>query len=247
LSFVSDFGSEFGFSSFILLLGIIGFYISWKNKREYLHFYIITFILILASAFFAKANLLLNFFIVIFAALAVVSLLNMHWNLELVKKATILLVVCGLLFSSMSYFTRLLNTEPSNEQIKSMQQIKTDSASSSRSAASGSDAVFSHYKNGFWLEYSAEKPVLMDEYLYYAPNFEKRYNDSEALFYSRNLDITKKLLDKYHVRYIWINNEMKSGLVWGKEEQGLLFLLQNRETFKNIYNSSEAEVWKYLG
>jgi len=39
---------------------------------------------------------------------------------------------------------------------------------------------------------------------------------------------------------------MKSGLVWEKEEQGLLFLLQNRETFKNIYNSSEIEVWKYL-
>jgi len=236
--FVSDFGSDFGFSAFMLLLGIIGFYKSWRNKRDYLYIYIITFSLLAASYFFTKANIFLNFFIVLFSALAVVSMLNMNWKLELVKKATILLVVCGLLFSSVSYFNRLLKMEPSNEQVNSIIYMKGDSANK--------DIVLSYYKNGFWIEYFAEKPTMLDEYIYYAPNLKNRYNASQAIFYSRSLDSTKKLLDNYNVKYIWIDEKMKSGLVWNKEEQGLLFLLQNKETFKNIYNSSEVEVWKYL-
>ena len=86
----------------------------------------------------------------------------------------------------------------------------------------------------------------MDEMFVYAPDLEERFNDTNTIFYSRSLEQTTSLLDKYNVKYIWIDKKMNSGLVWTKKDQGLLFLFRNKETFKNIYSYSEIEIWEYL-
>ena len=39
---------------------------------------------------------------------------------------------------------------------------------------------------------------------------------------------------------------MVDGLVWGDEDEGLLFLLQNDETFKNVYNSPNIQIWEVI-
>jgi hypothetical protein len=39
---------------------------------------------------------------------------------------------------------------------------------------------------------------------------------------------------------------MKEGEVWENREEGLLFLLRNNETFKNIYSSKDSEIWKVI-
>ena len=87
----------------------------------------------------------------------------------------------------------------------------------------------------------------MDGLLRYTPNLYERYEDSNNLFYNRSLKETKKLLNKYNISYIWIDNEMKEGLVWTKEKQGLLFSLRNKEIFKNIYSKEGVEIWMYAG
>ena len=80
----------------------------------------------------------------------------------------------------------------------------------------------------------------------YYPYAEERFNDSLEIFYSRNLKDTKILLEKYNINYIWIDNKMKNGLVWEKEQQGLLFLFRNNETFNNIYNNQGIEIWEII-
>ena len=91
----------------------------------------------------------------------------------------------------------------------------------------------------------AKKTVIMDEEFRYIPEVYTRYQDSNVLFYNRSLKETKRLLNKYNVSYIWIDSEMKQGLVWTKEKQGLLFLLRNKETFKNIYNKKGVQIFRY--
>jgi hypothetical protein len=66
-----------------------------------------------------------------------------------------------------------------------------------------------------------------------------------TLFYSRILVDTQKIFKKYDIKYIYIDDSMKNGKVWSREDQGLLFLLKNSEIFKNIYNSQNIEVWEY--
>ena len=108
------------------------------------------------------------------------------------------------------------------------------------------ETVFSHYKNGYLLEYISGLPVILDENFVITDNVNERYNDTQTIFYSRDLEHTKALLDKYNVGYIWIDESMKSGLVWNKKDQGLLFLFRNEETFKNTYSFEGAEIWKYV-
>ena len=128
--------------------------------------------------------------------------------------------------------------QPDNKAIKSLEWLKHYSRQN--------EIVFSHYSKGFWITNVAERPVVTDKMFEYYPNAEERFNDSLEIFYSRNLKNTKSLLEKYNINYIWIDNEMKNGLVWEKEQQGLLFLFRNNETFKNIYNNQGIEIWEII-
>ena len=59
------------------------------------------------------------------------------------------------------------------------------------------------------------------------------------------IDETKELLDDYNIKYIFIDNEMKKGLVWN-EKEGLWFSFRNNETFKNLYDKDGIEIWEYI-
>ena len=147
-----------------------------------------------------------------------------------------LVIICGLLFSTISYLNRISNIEPNLEVISSLEWLYNQNPG----------VVFSHYEKGFWIETIANKPTVMNELFDYSPDVEKRYNDSIKIFNSRNLKTTTIILDKYNVTYIWIDKKMKTGQVWEKENQGLLFILKNSERFKRIYSLDKIEIWKYI-
>ena len=72
------------------------------------------------------------------------------------------------------------------------------------------------------------------------------YKVEDSIFQSRDLFQTLSLLRKYSIDYIWITPEMKAGLVWNREGEGLLFLFENSETFKKVYSEEGYEIWKVL-
>jgi len=37
---------------------------------------------------------------------------------------------------------------------------------------------------------------------------------------------------------------MKEGFVWEEKDEGLLFLLNSGNIYKNIYNNDEVEIWE---
>ena len=73
-----------------------------------------------------------------------------------------------------------------------------------------------------------------------------KLDDSDVIFYSRNLKKTISLLDKYDISYILIDSEMKQGQVWTEKEEGLFFLFSNSESFKKIYDKKGIEIWRVL-
>jgi len=97
---------------------------------------------------------------------------------------------------------------------------------------------------GHWIEFTSERVVLLDGSPAYVKDLETRYNDSLWLFSSKDLETTRNLLFKYDIDYIFIDNVMKEGLVWLEQDEGLLFLLRNNETFKNVYNQTGVEIWQ---
>ena len=223
-----------GFGIFALLLAIIGFYQEWKNKKQLL-IYMIIFILIASTLFYTQINLYLNFILVFASAAGLFHLIKMKWSVKLIKQLTILLLICGLFFSFLSYSSRISSLPPDKETIESLEWLNSQP----------DGVVLTYPLFGFWVESIAEKPVVVDMLLEKKPFNSAIFLQTNATLNSRTLEKTSKFFNEQNISYVWINNDMKQGLVWTKEDQGILFLLQNSEKFKKVYTNSKTEIWKF--
>jgi len=234
---ISDLGSDIGFGIFNILLSFVGLYSVWKIKKQ-ITAYILLLILLLFSFYIPQINIYLTFILAIFVGIGFSSIINMKWKIDMIRILTIILIICGLLFSTLSYANRMLNELPDKETIQSLEWLEENSATT--------NVVFSHYTKGDWIETISKRQVILDSQTDYIQNLDAKFNDSNAIFYSRNLKNTKSILGNYSIKYIWIDPSMKQGQVWTKEEQGLLFLLRNNETFRNVYSKDGIEIWEIL-
>jgi len=48
----------------------------------------------------------------------------------------------------------------------------------------------------------------------------------------------------YNIQYILITKEMKNTKIWGKHDDGLLFLIENTKTFTQKFQNENIEIWK---
>lgn len=232
---IVSFGALNGFSVFSLFLALFGFVVTWRQKRKYALFYALFMGMVLFGLALNKNyNMYWNFIIVYFAGLGFVRLIKAKWELKLVKELSILLIVCGLIFSTVLYTKQLATMQPGNEIIEGLEWLREQEQG----------LVLSHYSRGYWIEYFAEKQAFVDQS--YGPGTDQLLNVSDEIFYSRDLIKTDELLTDYNITYIFIDREMRDGLVWVKEDQGLLFLFRNNKTFKRIHTTPHTEVWMHI-
>lgn len=237
---ISDFGSLIGFGIFEFILLIYGIILTWKMKKEFVPTYISIAILSIFGFYMGSyVNSYISFIAAVFAAIGFGFMIKRKWEMTTIKNLTILVLFCGLLFSTISYINRLSNSLPDEKIIDSLVWLK--------SASNEGDVIFSDSSRGLWIEYFSERKVLLDDKFIFIKNADNRFKDSSKIFYSRNLKETRELLNKYEVKYIFIDESMKKGIVWNEEQEGLLFLFRNPETFKNIYLKDGIEIWEYIG
>lgn len=232
----SDFGSRFGISIFMLFLAFFGVKDLWKEKylhaRVYAALAIIISLTIIKAGFIVYASLLLAFL----AALGISYLFNARWESSTIKDLTIFILILGLLFSAASFLNNYENAQPHADIRQSLAFLSQ--------VSSPGDVILSHPGCGIWLNSLAARKNVMDEKTFYAPQPNARYKDIEEIFQSRNLERTQTLLKKYQVAYIYITPEMKQGLVWQSEEQGLLFVLKfSQDAFTRVYHQDNIEIW----
>jgi hypothetical protein len=231
---ISDLGSQTGMGIFCFVLGIIGLFTSWNDKKDLKPIYLLILLLLIDCFYFEYANIYLIFLFSIFAGTALTRLIRIKWEFEFLKEFTILLLIFGLLFSTISYTNRSSYAEPDKDMKKALDWLED---------RPGNMIVFSTYNNGFWIQYWANKPVLTDG-LFNFNNAKQKFEDSEQIFHSRDIEKTKELMSKYNIQYIFIDPKMKEGSVWNKKE-GLWYLLGNNATFKSIYQRNDIEIWEY--
>ncbi len=234
-SIISDFGGKFGISLFTIVLSLFGFKKLWINKYKILHFYLIVILLVIISFYLTESLFYLNIILSIVAAIGLLNLIKARWQSNLIKTLLVLIIICGIIFSGFSYINRVSNELPNREIIRGLLFLKE--------RTNTNDVIFSHYSRGHWINAISERKNFMDDYFAYVPNVNARWEDSQKILYSRNLDDTTKILDKYNIRYIWLDNDLKKSL-W-ESETGLLFVLKNSKNFKNVYNDNYVEIWRY--
>ena len=170
-------------------------------------------------------------------AIGIAYLLKSNWESKLIKELTLIMLLLGLIFSSASFLNSYKNAQPSEEIIDSLKFLKENSEEQ--------DVVLSHFSNGIWINSIASRKNVIDSKTLFAPKINERNQDVNAIFQSRNLEKTNGLLEKYKINYIYITPEMKKGLVWNSEEQGLLFVLKfTPQDFEKIYKTQGIEIWR---
>ncbi len=234
---ISDLGGKIGFGIFYGILTIIGFFASWKQKSLHVGVYIAGAALLASYPFLGNAaSMYLNFFAAYFVGIGLVRLQSTRWEFIVIRNLTFLIIICGLLFSSISYLDRLSHAPVTKGMEGGLDWLAEHSL--------GDETVLSHPSYGYAIEYLAGRKVMLDSLFSSIPDAERRRLDMDTLFYTVNLEEAESILDRYGIEYILIDKAMKEQLVWEEPDQGLLYLLQSSETFKNAYANDEVEIWK---
>ncbi len=230
---ITDIGAEAGFSFSSIVLTLIGMILLWDKGLKNLLVYILIIIMFGLSVFNTTLKAYVNFILVVYAGFAFIYLTKRKWSIQIIKKVTLLLIVCSIMFTTILYATKLSKSEPTPAYVDALNFLKEQSFENER--------VLSTMENGYLIEYYAERGVFIDEKTnVYEP---KRLTLFNNLTTSRNLERTEMILKEYEIKYIFIDDYFRQKL---EADQGLLFIIQTSQKFKNIYKNEEVEVWMYI-
>jgi len=228
---ITDLGGTSGIGFFILLLALFGITVTWKRKKLY-NGYILLPILIITYIINTQTIFLLSIAIVLFASVGFIKLFELRWKLINLKQFTLLLLILGITFSTLTFLDRIEKNGLYNSDKEVLRWIKENTEQNT--------IVISDLDNSYFIKYFAEReafnyPHLKDE------NKNKISNEILNSTYVSNLF---PLLGDNKISLIYITKEMKEKLPQ-PEDQGLLFLLRN-ERFKLVHSSENSEVWLFV-
>jgi hypothetical protein len=209
----------------------------WKEKASFVYFFLLSLLLVLSLSLIGNfSNIYLVFFVSIASGIGFIRLYESEWSVPSMRNLALLVLVCGLLFSTFSFITRLGSMEPDRAVMDSLDWLGSNTFKDG--------FVLSHYDNGYLISTVARNPVLVDSLSSYGYDQKFLYKVQDSLFYSRKIKDTKQLLDAYKVKYIFITPEMASGLVWTRHDEGLLFLLKHSSIFSKVYSSAGIDIYE---
>jgi len=234
-SIIFDLGSYFGIAIFTIITAFIGFGNIWKNKYENLFAFFSIIFLFLLVLYRVEALIFLNLFFVVFAAIGFIGLLRAAWSSLYFKNLIIFIILVGIIFSGFSQVQNLIDSDPSKEMLDGLNFLSTQEQG----------VVFSDQSRGIWLNWAGHKNV-MDENSKYISDAQERLDDSQIMLFSRDIDVTNQIVNKYNIKYIWIDKDMKDS-IWEYDTEGLLFIVQNTKSYNKIYDKEGIEIWRIEG
>jgi hypothetical protein len=236
-NYVSDFGALYGFGVFSFLLGLIGLILSWKDKKEQAVFYYSLLALLISSLYDLSFIIFIELMLTYYGGLAATKIWYSKWESPILKNYVLLLILCGIIFSSGSYINRLSKSGPEYREIISLEWMKNNIDNRKK--------IFSYYQYGFMLNAITGGQPYTDKRYYQYSNDKTKIVASDDIFKSRDLKKISNFLEKNNIGYVWINEKMKDMLVWNNEEEGLLFVMKNSAAFEKIYDYLGVEIWEY--
>ena len=219
LHLFSDMGGDMGLGIFSILLGIIGLSLSWKHKKTLSLHYTALSIILLLSLFRPYMAIYLNMAVSILVSVAIIGLWERRWRHLQIKNITLILVFCGLLFSVVAYMDLNSKKEPDQAIKESLNYLGYQEPG----------IVLSHHSYSNWITYFSGNRAFASPYA----------ETNRSIWYTRNIETARAFLDKNDISYIYIHPDMKDGLIWDEDDEGLQFLLSNNETFDKL----SEDIW----
>jgi hypothetical protein len=231
--FVFEFGSFMGVSLFLFILAFVGVLVNWDKKYDNLFgFFSICFLFVFSL--FREENLVfLIFFVVLLATVGLLQLMKRKWTSKSFRKATLFIIIFGLLFASFSTIDKTLDVSPNDAMMQGLNFLEDQPQG----------VVFSHYSRGVWFNSIGHRSVV-DEHFLFVEDAQDRFEDMNTLLYSRDFEVSLEIIEEYNIDYIWIDEEIYED-IWEYDTQGLLFITQYSKDFNKIYDKKGVEVWKF--
>jgi hypothetical protein len=227
-------GAITGFNVFVLLVAGIGIISSWQHKRRHLWLYVMVVLTLLASWIMPGYKPLLNLGVAVFAAYGVMALFERKWQITIIRNLTILLLMVGIIYSSFNYVQQLSFGGPDKATIHALGDLKLKS--------NPGEVVLSHFRNGYWIEYFSERPALLTE-----QSSDVLFNQTKAIFISRNITAIDEFFDGHRITYVYIDNRTMALMKDANNNLGLPFVMENSERFAKVVAYPDIVVYRYQG
>ncbi|MEK6917192.1 MAG: hypothetical protein AABW92_05615 [Nanoarchaeota archaeon] len=237
-NYLSDLGAIVGIGLFGFVLSLVGIIISWKEKSENSIIYIALIAFIIFSIYDPSYIIFVDIIVSYYAGIALYNIINRKWSTKTLGNYIILLILCGLIFSSGAYIKKVSEIGPSEGEVRSLEWLIQYNKSFK---------VLSHYKYGSLIKgVSGFEPYVDESYFLYSKD-KVRITSVDNIFQSRDSVLIRSFLAKNYIRYIWINQPMTNGEVWTKDDEGMLLVLNTEKAFRRIYDFNRVQIWEYLG
>lgn len=223
---LSDFGGLKGISIFTFLLALIGAALTWK-KKSYVFLSIFIPFLMLGYIYNTEITLYIAILTSAFAAIAFVKIFERQWKIPNLKQVTFLLLLLGIMFTTLSFYDRISLVGPSTEDAAALTWLKENN--------DDEGIIFSIPENSYAIEYFSGYPAL-----YYYHN-QQHYEAYQAILNATYITELFPLLEENNISIIYINSKVQQQF---PADQGLLFLLKN-ERFKMIHSQNQTQVWMF--
>ncbi len=225
---ITDLGSREGFSFFAALLAVTAFFAYWDSLGLKSVAPLAT--LVLAAIISSPVKQVTNLVISALGGAALAYLYKKRWELPDLKDLTIMAVLAGLLFSSLSFAHRLTVSEPELATQKVLESLKQEEQG----------VVFNTPRDGFFVEYFANKQAFLDDQSPLYADYEKREEALNRLLSSRDAGLTKSVMSREGIKYVYVSDS-SSDLF-----KNLLFVMRASENYIKIAGFKEKEVWLYI-
>lgn len=223
---ISGFGTLSGFNAFALILSMIGMIKSWKNSRR--QFFALLFIGV-GSLLFPSQKVLLNAFLAYYGGIGLVVMYNRNWELNLIRNATIILLVFALSYSTVANIYSMSSMEPSLERIAGLSLLKD--------ITEPGDVILSHPQNSCWIRFFGERKPLL------SPG--RVPENALELLRTRNEETAVARFREYNTSHIFLDSRTRE-LMYQDNVLGLGFVMENSAHFRQESVHRGFEIWAFL-
>lgn len=222
------FSAEYGFTLFLLSLGILG--LLRLRKEDSFALFVATLLLLL-SLFYQPARLLGIVVLVVYSAKSANFLLERKWEIPYLGQLVLLLFLCMLIFSTTIFIQAELQQAPQEETLQDLAFIHDlPLTKQAKILTMPSEAEYTTYYTN--------RSVLASIY---------RYDDSDEkaleLYSSRQFRYIKEEFQKENIALVIVDKKVANYLQ--RPDEGLLFVMKNNDHFKRIYQSKTMNVYYF--